>query len=122
MRERKHVRRHTYMRGKGAERKGRKRIPSKLPTVGTEPDVGLQLMNLEIMTQAEIKSWTLNQLSYPGALENCYFQAFILSQYLELWYYNFNHLFPYSNPNEEGKKNPRIISELRKVGWNLRAF
>ena len=35
----------------GAEREGeRERIPSSLRIVSTEPDVGLHLMNLEIMT------------------------------------------------------------------------
>ena len=33
----------------GAER-GRKRIPSGLYAVSTEPDAGLELMNLEIVT------------------------------------------------------------------------
>ena len=35
----------------------RKRIPSRLRTVSTEPDAGLELTNREIMTRAEIKSW-----------------------------------------------------------------
>ena len=43
------------------------RIPSRLPTVSTEPDVGLKLTNHEIMTWAETKSWTLTRLSHPGA-------------------------------------------------------
>ena len=46
----------------------RERIPSRLPTVGAKPDVGLELTNREIMTSAETKSWSLNQLSYPGVL------------------------------------------------------
>ena len=33
-----------------AERKERERIPSRLSTVGTEPHVGLDLMNREITT------------------------------------------------------------------------
>ena len=37
--------------GGGAEReRGRERIPSRLCTVSTEPDVGLKLSDLEIMT------------------------------------------------------------------------
>ena len=36
-----------------------------------EPDVGLDCTNHEIMTRAEIKSWTLNQLNHPGAPEYC---------------------------------------------------
>ena len=35
--------------GRGRER-GRERIPSRLHTVSTEPDVGLDLTNHEIMT------------------------------------------------------------------------
>ena len=49
--------------GGGAERN---RIPSRLHTVSAEPNVGLTLMNHEIMTWTEIKSWTLNWLSQPG--------------------------------------------------------
>ena len=45
----------------------KERIPSRLHTVSPEPDVGLELMNHEIMTRAETKSWTLNQLSHSGA-------------------------------------------------------
>ena len=37
--------------GGGADREGeRERIPSRLHTVSTEPDMGLELMNCEIMT------------------------------------------------------------------------
>ena len=36
--------------GVGAERERGERIPSRLSTVGTEPDVGLELTNCEIMT------------------------------------------------------------------------
>ena len=52
----------------GAERGGGERTPSRLHTVSTEPDAGLNLTNCEIMTRAEIKSWTLNRLSHPGSL------------------------------------------------------
>ena len=51
----------------GAER-GRQRILSRLCAVSTEPDVGLEPTNREMMTQAEIKSQTLNPLSHPGVL------------------------------------------------------
>ena len=44
---------------KGTER-GRQRIPGRLCIVITEPDVGLELTNSEIMTRAKIKSQTLN--------------------------------------------------------------
>ena len=50
----------------GAERR-RDRIPSRLRTISAGPDSGLELPNLEIMTWAEIKNWTLNRLSDPGA-------------------------------------------------------
>ena len=46
---------------------GRERIPSRLCTVSPEPSAGLKPMNREIMTSAEIKSRTFNQLSHPGA-------------------------------------------------------
>ena len=38
----------------------------QLCAVSTEPDLGLDPINLEIMTQTKIKSQTLNQLSHPG--------------------------------------------------------
>ena len=50
----------------GAERGG-DRIPSKLCAASTEPDAGLEFVNHEIMTEAEIKSQMFNQLSHPGA-------------------------------------------------------
>ena len=33
----------------------------------TEPDVGLELTNCEMVTWAEVKSQMFNQLSHPGA-------------------------------------------------------
>ena len=54
----------------GGEEQGerqRERIPGRLHNASAEPDVGLQLMNHEIVTQAEIKSWMLHRLSHPGA-------------------------------------------------------
>ena len=48
--------------------KGRERIPSRLHAVSTQPDTEPDLMNREIMTLAQIKSQTLNQLSHPSAL------------------------------------------------------
>ena len=35
--------------GRGREREGREKIPSRLHTVSTEPDAGLSLMNHKIM-------------------------------------------------------------------------
>ena len=51
----------------GQKERERERIPNRLYTVSPEPDVGLEPTNWEIMTCAEIKSQTLNQLSHPGA-------------------------------------------------------
>ena len=56
---------YTHVSGEGAEREG-ERIPSRLHTVSTEPHVGLELTNHDIMTSAETKSGMLNQVSYPG--------------------------------------------------------
>ena len=56
-----------HKQGKGKRERKEERIPSRLHAVSTEPDVGLELTNHEIMTWAEIKSLTLNQLSHPGA-------------------------------------------------------
>ena len=49
--------------GRGRER-GRARKLSRLHSINAESDVGLDPMNCEIVTWAEIKSQTLNQLSY----------------------------------------------------------
>ena len=43
------------------------RFPSRFHTVGSEPNMGLELMNHEIVTWAKIKSRTLNRLRHPGA-------------------------------------------------------
>ena len=45
--------------GGGAERR-RQRIPNRLCVVSAEPNMGLKFTHHEIMTEAEIKSWTLN--------------------------------------------------------------
>ena len=49
------------------EREESQRIPCRLCTVSTEPNSGLKLINREIMTRAEVKSWVLNGLRHPGA-------------------------------------------------------
>ena len=46
---------------------GRERIPTRLPTVSTESDMGLKPTNHEIKTWAKTKSWMQNWLSHPGA-------------------------------------------------------
>ena len=48
-RERQKERNRECKQGRGKER-GRERIPSRICTVSTEPDVGLKPMNCEIMT------------------------------------------------------------------------
>ena len=50
-----------YVQGRGE--RGKERIPRRLHTVRTEPDLGLHPTNCEIMTWVKIKSQTLNQLS-----------------------------------------------------------
>ena len=47
-------------RGVAERERGRERIPSRLGTVSTEPDSGLELTNREMLTRAEIKSRMLN--------------------------------------------------------------
>ena len=42
--------RETEQAGEGQRERERERIPSRLHTVSTEPDVGLELTNREIMT------------------------------------------------------------------------
>ena len=49
----------------GSEREGKR----ESHTDSVEPNVGLKPMNHEIITQAETKSQTLNQLSHPNTLE-----------------------------------------------------
>ena len=53
-------------RGRERERE-KERIPSRLRTVHAEPNAGLELVNREIVTGAEVKSRTLSRPSQPGA-------------------------------------------------------
>jgi len=46
--------------------RGRERILSSLHAQH-EPNMGLDLSNLRMMTRTETKSWWLNQLSHGGA-------------------------------------------------------
>ena len=55
---------HKQRRGR---EKGREGIPSRLRTVSTEPDMGLEPTHHKLMTQAEVKSPVLNQLRHSGA-------------------------------------------------------
>ena len=52
--------------GEGQRERLGERIPSRLPAVSPEPNVGLDPTNCEIMASAEIKI-LLNRLSHPGA-------------------------------------------------------
>ena len=49
------------------QRERRERISNRLHAVSTELNVGLDLMNREIVTWDETKSLTLNRLSHLGA-------------------------------------------------------
>ena len=53
---------------RGRAEGGTRRNPSRLCTVSTEPDAGLELTTCEIMIWAEIKGQKINWLSHPGAL------------------------------------------------------
>ena len=53
--------------GRGETEREREKIPSRLYTVSTQPDTGLELTNCEMVTLANIRSRSLNQLSHPGA-------------------------------------------------------
>ena len=66
------------MSGERTERKG-ERIPSRLCTTSMEPKTGLETTNHEIMTETEIKSRTLNQISHSGApkIKKKFFLIFI---------------------------------------------
>ena len=54
-------------KAKEVQRERRQRIPSSLRAISTEPSVGLELMNCEIMTEPKSGVGMLNQLSHPGA-------------------------------------------------------
>ena len=54
--------------GEGQREREKERIPSRLHIVSAEPDVGLELMNHEIMTQAQTKSRTLEPPRHPHIL------------------------------------------------------
>ena len=56
--------------GEGQRERDRERIPSRLCTVSTEPNAGLKLTNIEIMTWAKTKSQMLSQLNHLDASIN----------------------------------------------------
>ena len=57
---------HEWGRGREREREG-ERIQVASALSSTDPDSGLNPMNCEIMASVEIKGWSLNLLSHPGA-------------------------------------------------------
>ena len=56
-----------HMWARKKQREGERESKAGCETISVEPDAGLELTNREIMTWAEIKSWTLNLLSHSGA-------------------------------------------------------
>ena len=56
------------------EQREKERIPSRLCTVSSEPNAGLDPMDHENMAWAEIKSQMLNWLSHPSAPKNTSFK------------------------------------------------
>ena len=61
-------------RESGREREGdRESQAGFMLSVQAEPDMGLDPMNCEIMTWAEMEGLTLNWLSHPGAPESFQF-------------------------------------------------
>ena len=52
---------------RGREGEGEKGKDRERESQESQSNVGLDLMNHEVMTWAKVKSWTLNQLSDPGA-------------------------------------------------------
>ena len=59
----------------GQRARERERIPSRLCTVGTKPNTGLEPTSHEVTARAEIKSQMLNRLSHPGPPESWYFNG-----------------------------------------------
>ena len=59
------LRESTHTRRERAEKE--RKNPNRLRGVNAEANMGLNLMNREILTWAEIQSQTLNQLSHLGA-------------------------------------------------------
>ena len=57
---------HAHEQGEGQ----RERILEADSLLSVEPDEGLDIKTTEIMTWAEARSWTYNQLSHPGTPQN----------------------------------------------------
>ena len=87
--------------GGGAERQGEK-TPSRLYNASTEPSVGLELMNCEVMTWAEIKrcstKWA-TQVPQPSASFTCH-------PGLPLW--RSQHCVPFSEVQEPATGPPLL--------------
>ena len=65
--------------------RGQERMSSSLPTECEVRD-GARSHDPEIMTWAEIKSWTLNQLSLPGAPHFDFLKQILLPGLFPLWW------------------------------------
>ena len=72
----------------------RERIPSRLHTVSTEPDVGFNPLHPEIMTWAETKSQMLRQLSHPGAPIGLFSTLLLGPYYIQIILYRI-YIAPY---------------------------
>ena len=84
-------------RGRGEERESQ---AGSKPS--TEPNWGLDLTNREIMIRAEIKGWTLNRLSHPGA-------PHLVFQFLK------NHTYIIIGAKEK-PRHKSLIKDRRKFG------
>ena len=72
--------------GGGAEREEER---DSQAIAGAELNVGLHLMNCEIMTSAKIKSWMLKGLSHPGTPERIVFIC--ISVIIKVEYFQYAH-------------------------------
>ena len=81
-----------WERGRERERE-RERESQTGSTLSSEPDMGLDLTNCEIMTWAKIQIWTLNWLSHPGT--PCLFLTILLCSFFRhaVWSVN-NWMLP----------------------------
>ena len=99
----------------------RERIPSRLRPVSTEPNAEFEFTSHEIMTWAEIKSWTLNQLSHPGAPRMNFYNVIIFcaSRHTRVPYGIFIHTLQYlppSSPPSGSSLGDRVPERLWTLG------
>ena len=103
LREREREREHTHESVWGAEVGGREterereRISSRLQAVSTEPDAGLELLNCEIMTWAEIMSLMLTDWATQAPLLGMYvfLTQWVISSKAWIFYPSFPPVFLY---------------------------